>query len=94
MLIAGGACAGVGFTVSLLISNLAFTGERLDEARLGVLGTVVLAPLIALAVTRVIRRLPSGMRARQIARTADDILDLADDVDPDRDHIRGPTTRP
>ena len=59
VLIAGGACAGIGFTVSLLISNLAFTGERLDEARLGVIGTVVIAPLIALAATRVIRRLPS-----------------------------------
>ena len=43
VLIAGGACAGIGFTVSLLISNLAFTGERLDEARLGVIGTVVIA---------------------------------------------------
>jgi Na+/H+ antiporter NhaA len=94
VLIAGGACAGIGFTVSLLISNLAFTGERLDEARLGVIGTVVVAPLIALAVTRVIRRLPSGLRARQIGRTAQDILDLADDIDPDRDHIRGPHDAP
>ena len=94
MLIAGGACAGIGFTVSLLISNLAFTGERLDEARLGVIGTVVIAPLIALAVTRVIRRLPSELRARQIGRTAQDILDLADDIDPDRDHIRGPHDAP
>ena len=94
VLIAGGACAGIGFTVSLLISNLAFTGERLDEARLGVIGTVVIAPLIALAVTRVIRRLPSELRARQIGRTAQDILDLADDIDPDRDHIRGPHDAP
>jgi protein-disulfide isomerase len=94
VLIAGGACAGIGFTVSLLISSLAFTGERLDEARLGVLGTVVIAPLIALAATRVIRGLPSGVRARQIGRTAEDILDLADDVDPDRDHIRGPRDAP
>ena len=93
-LVAGGACAGIGFTVSLLISNLAFTGERLDEARLGVIGTVIVAPLIALAVTRLIRRIPSGVRARQIGRTAEDILDLADDVDPDRDHVRGPHDAP
>jgi Na+/H+ antiporter NhaA/glutaredoxin len=94
VLAAGGACAGIGFTVSLLISSLAFSGERLDEARLGALGSVVLAPLFAWAVTRVIRRLPSTLRARQIGRTAEDILDLADDVDPDRDHIRGPDDAP
>jgi Na+/H+ antiporter NhaA len=94
VLAAGGACAGIGFTVSLLISSLAFTGERLDEARLGALSTVVLAPLIAWIVTRVIRRLPSTVRARQIGRTAEDILDLAEDVDPDRDHIRGPDDAP
>jgi Na+/H+ antiporter NhaA len=94
VLIAGGACAGIGFTVSLLISSLAFSGERLDEARLGVLSTLVLAPLGAWAVTRVIRRMPSSLRARQIGRTAEDILDLAEDVDPDRDHIRGPDDAP
>jgi protein-disulfide isomerase len=94
VLAAGGACAGIGFTVSLLISSLAFSGERLDEARLGALGSVVLAPLVAWAVTRAIRRLPSGVRARQIGATAEDILDLAEDIDPDRDHIRGPDDAP
>ena len=34
--------------------------------------------------------MPSQVRARQIVGTVDDILDLSDDVDPDRDHIRGP----
>jgi protein-disulfide isomerase len=37
-----------------------------------------------------LRSLPAELRARQIAGTADDILDLAADVDPDRDHTRGP----
>jgi protein-disulfide isomerase len=39
---------------------------------------------------RVMRRLPQTLRARQIGRTAEDILDLSEDIDPDRDHIRGP----
>jgi protein-disulfide isomerase len=39
--------------------------------------------------TQLIKHLPSATRARQIARTADDIPDLAEDVDPRRDHIRG-----
>src|ERR1700761_2485984 len=90
VLIAAGACAGIGFTVSILVSSLAFSGEHLDEAKLGALATVVLAPLIAWVATRMIRRLPSNLRARQIGRTAEDILDLVEDVDPDRDHIRGP----
>jgi Na+/H+ antiporter NhaA len=90
LLAAGGAVAGIGFTVSLLISSLAFTGQRLDEARLGALGSVVLAPLLGWAVLRVVRRLPRATRARQIAGTAEDILDLSTEVDPHRDHIRGP----
>jgi len=89
LLAAGGACAGVGFTVSLLISRLAFSGEQLDEARLGTLASVVLAPLVAWAVLSVVKRLPRTMRARQISQTVEDILDLAEDVDAARDHIRG-----
>jgi protein-disulfide isomerase len=34
------------------------------------------------------------VRARQIAGTEDDIVDLAEDVDPDRDHIRGAEEAP
>ncbi|MGH2852151.1 MAG: Na+/H+ antiporter NhaA [Solirubrobacteraceae bacterium] len=89
MVLAGGACAGIGFTVSLLISSLAFHGRMLDDAKLGALGSVILAPLATWAVLRAIRRLPTSLRARQLGRTADDILDLAEDVDPARDHIRG-----
>jgi Na+/H+ antiporter NhaA len=89
LLAAGGAVAGVGFTISLLISSKAFTGQRLEEAKLGALATVVVAPVVAWAVLRVVRRLPDAMRARQLAGTAEDLLDLADDIDPERDHIRG-----
>jgi len=86
----GGAVAGIGFTVSLLISALAFHGQRLSEAKLGVLASAVVAPLVAWAVFAVMKRLPTEVRARQIAGTVDDILDLSEDVDPERDHIRGP----
>jgi Na+/H+ antiporter NhaA len=85
----GGAVAGIGFTVSLLISSLAFTGPRLDQAKLGVLCSAVIAPLVAWIVFGLVRRVPATVRARQIVGTAEDILDLSDDVDPERDHIRG-----
>jgi Na+/H+ antiporter NhaA len=94
LVVAGGACAGIGFTVSLLISSLAFHGELLDEAKLGALGSVVLAPLVTLGVLSVVRHLPTSFRARQLGRTAEDILDLAEDVDPARDHIRGSEDAP
>jgi Na+/H+ antiporter NhaA len=85
----GGAVAGIGFTVSLLISSLAFHGELLEEAKLGVLASAVVAPPVAWCVFGLVRRMPSRVRARQIVGTAEDILDLSDDVDPDRDHVRG-----
>jgi Na+/H+ antiporter NhaA len=94
LVVAGGACAGIGFTVSLLISSLAFHGRLLSEAKLGALGSVILAPLVTWTVLRVIRRLPTALRARQLGRTAEDILDLAEDVDPSRDHIRGSNDAP
>jgi protein-disulfide isomerase len=90
LLAAGGAFAGVGFTVSLLISSLAFSGEHLAEAKLGALATVLLAPLLGWTVLRVVRRLPSSVRARQLSGTSEDILDLSQEVDPRRDHVRGP----
>ena len=87
-------CAGIGFTVSLLVSSLAFTGGRLDEAKLGVLARRCSRRCSRWVVFAAIKRLPASVRARQIGRTAEDILDLAEDVDPERDHIRGPDDAP
>jgi Na+/H+ antiporter NhaA len=86
----GGAAAGIGFTVSLLISSIAFEGRRLEEAKLGVLAAAVLASLVAWAAFKVIALLPAPVRARQLLGTAEELVDLSDDVDPARDHIRGP----
>ncbi|HEX8075499.1 MAG TPA: Na+/H+ antiporter NhaA [Thermoleophilaceae bacterium] len=86
--------AGIGFTVSLLISSRAFEGRELEEAKLGVLAAAVLASLLAWIVFQAVARMPAGLRARQIAGTAEDLLDLAGDVDPERDHIRGAERAP
>jgi Na+/H+ antiporter NhaA len=90
----GAAVSGIGFTVSILIASIAFDGQELAEAKLGVLAAAICASLLAWIVFRVIARLPESVRARQISRTAEDIVDLADDVDPERDHIRGSTEAP
>ena len=94
MIAGGGAVAGIGFTVSLLISSLAFDGRQLEEAKLGVLAAAVISSLVAWGVFRVIRRIARRARARQIAGTDEDLLDLSEDVDPDRDHIRGSEEAP
>jgi Na+/H+ antiporter NhaA len=86
----GGAVAGVGFTVSLLIATLAFHGRQLDEAKVGVLSTLVTAPLASALVLRATRKLPRGLRTRAIVGESEQIVDLAVPVDPERDHIRGP----
>jgi Na+/H+ antiporter NhaA len=89
-LASGAAIAGIGFTVSLLISSLAFSGRHLQEAKLGAIASALVAPVLAWALFAMYRRLPSELLARQIGRTAEDVLDLTDEVDPERDHIRGP----
>jgi Na+/H+ antiporter NhaA len=90
----GGVVAGIGFTVSLLISTLAFHGRELEQAKIGVLSAALLASLGSWGAFRVIAHLPAWMRARQIADTEDEIVDLAEDVDPERDHIRGAEDAP
>jgi Na+/H+ antiporter NhaA len=86
--------AGIGFTVSLLVATLAFHGPLLDEAKIGVLATVVLAPGLAWLSLQLMKRLPAEVRARQLGSVAETIVDLDDDVDPDRDHIRGRVDAP
>jgi Na+/H+ antiporter NhaA len=93
-IVGAGAVAGIGFTVALLISSHAFEGQRLEEAKLGVLAAAVLASLVSWAVFRVIAMLPDSVRARQLAGTAEDLLDLSEDVSPERDHMRGSDEAP
>jgi Na+/H+ antiporter NhaA len=90
----GATVAGIGFTVSLLISSIAFHGDQLDQAKLGALATTIVASALGTLAFRVVRHLPARVRARQIAGTREDLLDLSDDIDPERDHIRGPEEAP
>jgi Na+/H+ antiporter NhaA len=93
-LAAAGVVAGIGFTVTLLISTLAFDGRELEEAKLGVLAAAVGAALLGWLVFRIIALLPPEVMTRQFARTAESIVDLVAPVDPERDHIRGDDDAP
>ncbi len=86
----GGTLAGMGFTVSLLVASVAFTGVELREATLGVLTAAVVAAVLTWLVFQTTSRLPSPLRTRALLGPTTAIVDLADPVDGDRDHIRGP----
>ncbi|MFG1808018.1 Na+/H+ antiporter NhaA [Streptomyces sp. NPDC049040] len=90
----GGTIAGIGFTVSLLIATLAFDGRQLDEAKIGVLSAVVFAMLATSTVALVIARMPKERKAKALLGTAEAVVDLAEPVDPERDHVRGPLDAP
>src|SRR5262249_36528860 len=90
----GGAIAGIGFTVSLLIASLAFHGDRLAEAQVGVLSAALCASLATWLVFRATAFLPRRARLRALLGTGEPLVDLAVPVDPERDHFRGPSDAP
>jgi NhaA family Na+:H+ antiporter len=73
-LLAAGALGGIGFTVSLLLSELAFAGAPLvrDEATLGVLGgsaiSIVLAAVLVALRARHYRRIDPSSRGDELPR--------------------------
>lgn len=85
-----GTIAGVGFTVAVLIAGLAFHGEQLDEAKLGILTAAAVSAGITWLLFRITVTLPERRRARALLGIASPMTDLFSDVDPDRDHVRGP----
>ncbi|MEO6533116.1 MAG: Na+/H+ antiporter NhaA [Pseudolysinimonas sp.] len=85
-----GTIAGVGFTVAVLIATLAFHGEALAQAKLGILTAAVFSSLITWILFRVASALPPKTRARALIGEVHQLVDLMMPVDPARDHIRGP----
>ena len=90
----GGTIAGIGFTVSLLIASLAFHGERLEEAKLGVLTAALCSAAVTWLLFRATSLLPPRFRIRALLGTTEPVVDLAAPVDPERDHVRGPEDAP
>jgi Na+/H+ antiporter NhaA len=85
----GGVVAGVGLTVSLLIAGLAFDGPALNDAKLGILATMVTAIGASSITFKGIGALPESVRLRAMHGRGEDLQDLTDPVDDDLDHIRG-----
>jgi Na+/H+ antiporter NhaA len=89
-LLGAGQLAGIGFTVSILVATLAFHGDRLEEAKAGILGAALLSTLLSWLIFRITASLPARLRARALLSDDAEITDLYVDVDPDVDYIRGP----
>src|ERR687892_294618 len=90
----GGTVAGIGFTVSLLIAALAFEGRELEEAKIGILGAALAATLLTWLLFRATALLPRRLRIAALLGTDEPITDLYVEVDPGRDHVRGPLAAP
>jgi Na+/H+ antiporter NhaA len=89
-----GTVAGIGFTVSLLIATLAFRGDELEEAKLGVLSAGLVATASTWLLFRITARLPPRLRWRALLGSDEPLIDVYPDVDPERDHIRGAVDAP
>jgi Na+/H+ antiporter NhaA len=90
----GGTIAGIGFTVALLVATLAFDGRQLEEAKFGILSAALGAALITWLLFRTTALLPRPQRIRALLGSAQPLVDLYIDVDPGRDHVRGPIASP
>ena len=90
----GGTIAGVGFTVALLVATLAFDGGRLEEAKVGILAAALVASVLTWLLFRATALLPTRLRRLALLGTGEPLVDLFVDVDPERDHIRGPLDAP
>jgi Na+/H+ antiporter NhaA len=90
----GGTIAGIGFTIALLVATIAFDGPELEEAKLGILSSAIGAALVTWLLFRATALLPRMLRTRALLGTAEPLTDLYIDVDPERDHVRGPIDAP
>ncbi len=87
---AAGAIAGAAFTVSLLIASIAFEGEELNQARVGILATLIGSFAVSWAVSGLVGLLPAARRARALLGSSEPLTDLAVAVDERHDRVRGP----
>ena len=92
-LVSGAVACGIGFTLSIFIADLAFTGDELEHAKTAVLvASAVAAALAWLSFRVVLPLLPA--RLLGAGRLAGELVDLDLPVDLEIDHVRGPAEAP
>jgi Na+/H+ antiporter NhaA len=93
-LVGAAAVSGIGFAVSLFIADLAFAGDELVEAKIGILASALGASLLGWLVFGAIQLLPDSLLHRSERAADDPLIDLDEPVDPKLDHVRGPADEP
>jgi NhaA family Na+:H+ antiporter len=84
---AGAALTGLGFTVSLFVTDLAFDDEALrEEATVGILAAAVVSTALGALAFRLLSRRTTTATPRPVQ--------LDPPVDPGVDHVRGPVDAP
>jgi Na+/H+ antiporter NhaA len=83
-----GSLGGMAFTVSFLVAALAFHGDRLEEAKAGILSAALVSALLSWSIFRITAKLPRRLRIRAMLSPEEGITDLYVDVDPEHDHVR------
>lgn len=83
------ALCGIGFTLSLFIAGIAFEGETLNEAKVGILAAAVISTALGAVIIAITNRMAASGRTSSVTPSAL-LEDLAKPVDFERDHIRGP----
>lgn len=83
------ALCGIGFTLSLFIAGIAFDGQTLDEAKVGILAAAVISTALGAVIIAITNRMAASGRTSSVTPSAL-LEDLARPVDFERDHIRGP----
>jgi 2-hydroxychromene-2-carboxylate isomerase len=92
--VAASSVAGIGFTMSLLIGELSYTGELLDQAKLGILAASTIAAMVSVGLFHVVSILPREWLRRADAHTLRPVPDLSEPFDAHRDHLRGSPDAP
>jgi Na+/H+ antiporter NhaA/2-hydroxychromene-2-carboxylate isomerase len=87
-----GTLAGIGFTVSFIVADMALEGSQLAEAKLGVLTGALIATAASVVVFNRTERMTEMRRARTLLGSATPIVDLYCEVGPEHDHVRGSAT--
>jgi Na+/H+ antiporter NhaA len=90
--VGSGTLAGIGFTVSFIVADMALEGRQLAEAKLGVLTAAVISTAVSVVVFARTKHMTELRRARALLGDSTPLVDLDCDVTPDHDHVRGSET--
>lgn len=87
--VTAGVISSMGFTVTVLVAAAALHGPSYDDAVIGALAALLVAPAASIGWARLPRLLPDRLGAALRRPGAPVLVDLVSEVDDARDHVRG-----